>query len=309
MPCVLYKSDPIRGAIWAQVFAEQAPEIEFRMWPECGNPSDVDCLVAWSPAPELLASLPRLEVLFSVGAGVDQLDLDAVPQSVTVVRMIEPGIVAGMVEYVTLAVLALHRNLLDYREQQSRGEWQPLPVIPASRRSVGVMGMGVLGRAVLERLAAFGFELSGWSRSLKSVPGVRCCAGAPGLQDFLARCDILVCLLPLVRETRGILNAGLFAMLPRGASLVNAARGAHLEAQALIDALDSGHLSAAVLDVAEPEPVPADHPFWRHPRIVLTPHIASVTQPETGARAVLDNVRRHARGEPLLGQVDRLRGY
>lgn len=309
MPCVLYKSDPVRGAIWAEVFAEQAPEIEFRRWPECGDPLDVDCLVAWNPAPELLAGLPRLEVLFSVGAGVDQLDLDAVPESVSVVRMIEPGIVAGMVEYVTFAVLALHRNLLDYREQQSRCEWQPLPVIPASRRRVGVMGMGVLGRAVLERLASFGFDLSGWSRSPKAVPGVACYAGALGRRDFLERCEILVCLLPLVRETRGILNADLFATLPRGAALVNAARGAHLEAQALIEALDSGQLSAAILDVTEPEPLPSNHPFWRHPRLVLTPHIASVTQPQTGARAVLDNVRRHARGEPMLGQVDRRRGY
>jgi glyoxylate/hydroxypyruvate reductase A len=306
---VLYKSDPVRGATWARIFAEQAPEIEFRMWPDCGDPSDVECLVAWNPPADLLARLPRLRVLFSVGAGVDQLDLDAVPDSVTVVRMIEPGIVAGMVEYATLAVLALHRNLLDYRAQQSRAEWQPLPVIPAARRRVGVMGTGVLGRAVLESLAPFGFERSAWSRSLKSIPGVACHAGARGLHGFLEQCDVLVCLLPLTSETRGILNAELFAALPRGASLVNAARGAHLDARALLDALDSGQLSGAVLDVTEPEPLPAEHPFWRHPRILLTPHVASMTQPETGARAVLDNVRRHAQGEPLLGQVDRLRGY
>jgi glyoxylate/hydroxypyruvate reductase A len=167
------------------------------------------------------------------------------------------------------------------------------------------MGMGVLGRAVLESLASLGFERSAWSRSPRSVPGVACHAGAPGLQDFLEHCDILVCLLPLTRETRGILNAELFAALPRGAALVNAARGAHLETQALIDALDSGQVSAAVLDVTEPEPLPSNHPFWRHPRIVLTPHIASATEPTRFAmtRVLVDNLAAAAAGRPLVTPV------
>ena len=309
MTTVLYKADPVRGRTWAEVFAEQAPDIELRFWPDCGDPVDVEYLVAWEVPPGLLEQLANLRVLFSVGAGVDQLDLAALPESVAVVRMIEPGITEGMVEYATMSVLALHRNLIDYSQQQARCDWRPLPLVPAARRRVGVMGLGVLGRAVLDRLGMFGFERLGWSRSPKSLPGVTCHAGQDALQDFLRDCNILVCLLPLTPQTRGILDARLFAALPRGAAIVNVARGANLDGEALIAALDSGQVSAAILDVTDPEPLPAGHPFWRHPRILLTPHVASMTQPETGALAVIDNVRRCIRGEPVSGHVDRRQGY
>jgi glyoxylate/hydroxypyruvate reductase A len=269
----------------------------------------VQYLVAWEVPPGLLDGLTNLRVLFSVGAGVDQLDLAALPESVAVVRMIEPGITEGMVEYATMSVLALHRNLIDYSRQQERCDWRPLPLVPAAHRRVGVMGLGVLGSAVLDRLGMFGFERLGWSRSPKSLPGVTCHAGPDALQDFLRQCDILVCLLPLTPQTRGILDARLFAALPRGAAIVNVARGPNLDGEALIAALDSGHVSAAILDVTDPEPLPTDHPFWRHPRILLTPHVASMTQPETGALAVIDNVRRCMRGERLSGRVDRRQGY
>lgn len=172
-----------------------------------------------------------------------------------------------------------------------------------------MMGLGVLGCAVLERLAQFGFALSGWSRSPRTLPGVDCHAGADALPAFLEGCDVLICLLPLTTETRFILNASLFASLPRGASVVNAGRGGHLVAADLIAALDSLHLSAAVLDVAEPEPLPAGDPIWSHPRIWLTPHIASVSQPESGAEAVIANILRERNGEPLIGLVDPQRGY
>jgi glyoxylate/hydroxypyruvate reductase A len=161
----------------------------------------------------------------------------------------------------------------------------------------------VLGRAVLDRLGTFGFERLGWSRSPKSLHGVTCHAGQDALQDFLHHCDILVCLLPLTPQTRGILDERLFAALPRGAAIVNVARGANMDGEALVAALDSGQVSAAILDVTDPEPLPAGHRFWRHPRILLTPHVASMTL------AVIDNVRRCIRGEPLSGRVDRRQGY
>jgi glyoxylate/hydroxypyruvate reductase A len=305
----LYKADPERGAEWARLFAERAPELPFRLWPDIGDPADVRYLAAWEPPDDLAQRFPNLDILFSVGAGVDQFDVSRLPPDLPVVRMVEPGIVDGMVEYVTLATLALHRDLIDYIARQRARVWEPIRLRSAAGRRVGVLGLGMLGSAVLEKLRGFGFDCAGWSRSPRALDGVRCFAGAGALPDFLARTDILVCLLPLTDMTRGILNRELFARLPKGAALVNAGRGGHLVEADLITALDSGHLSAAVLDVAEAEPPPPNHPFWTHPRILLTPHVASMTQPDTAVSVVLDNIRRHQSGEPLRGLVDRARGY
>jgi glyoxylate/hydroxypyruvate reductase A len=171
------------------------------------------------------------------------------------------------------------------------------------------MGLGLLGQAVLDRLKHFGFPLAGWNRSPRTIEGVSCYAGTLALPDFLAQTDILVCLLPLTDETRGILNTNLFEALPRGAHLVNVGRGGHLVEADLLEALERGQLSGAMLDVAEQEPLPAGHPFWSHPKILLTPHIASMTTPETAVEFVLDVIDRHRRGETLPGLVDRQRGY
>ena len=305
----LYKANPERGAEWARLFALKAPALEFRLWPDVGDPAAVRFLATWQPPRDIAATFPNLELLFSVGAGIDQFDFDTLPPGLPLVRMVEPGIIASMVEYVTLAVLALHRDFIDYRLQQQRREWREMRVLPAARRRVGVMGLGELGRAALERLHSFGFPCSGWSRTRHTIDGLHCYAGSDELPAFLAHTDILVCLLPLTDATRGMLNAALFAQLPRGASLVNTGRGAQLVAGDLIAALDAGQLSAAVLDVCDPEPPAPAHPFWLHPRIWMTPHIASMTQPETAVDVVLDNLRRHQAGEPLVGLVDRGRGY
>jgi len=306
---VLYRADRSRAPAWARFFAATAPDIEFRVWPDVGDLTQVKYLIAWDAPASFLATLPNLQVLFSSGAGVDHIDCSAVPPHIQIVRMVEPGIVNGMIEYVTMSVLALHRDLFDYIRAQADAVWQAIAVRPASARTVGVMGLGVLGQAVLERLRAFEFQLCGWNRSPKEIPGVTCYAGEASLDRFLARCDILICLLPLTPATRGILNSRLFASLPRGASIINVGRGAHLDNQALLEALDSGHLSAAILDVVEPEPLPKSHPFWHHPRIRLTPHVACMTQPETAAPVLLENLRRHRRGEALHGLIDRSKGY
>ncbi len=305
---ILFKSTAERGRVWARRFAAELPELEFRVWPDIGDPRDIRYLAAWT-LPDDIALFSNLEVLFSVAAGVDQLDLARLPPSLPVVRMIEPGLVAGMVEYVTWAVLSLHRGMPAYLEQQRRGVWRDDPVPRAGDRRVGVMGMGELGHAALERLAAFGFALHGWSRTPRQVEGVVCHGGLRELPGFLAACDILVCLLPLTAETTRLLDASLFAALPQGAAVVNAGRGGHLVLDDLLAALDSGHLSGAVLDVTEPEPLPATHPLWRHQRVWLTPHIASASHAEGGAAAVIGNIRRHRRGEKLLGLIDRLQGY
>jgi glyoxylate/hydroxypyruvate reductase A len=308
-PAFVYKADPQRGRLWAEIFEREAPEIEFRLWPEVGDGADVRYLAAWEPPADLATRFPNLELLLSTGAGVDQFDFAALPAALPVVRMVEPGIVNGMVEYVTHAVLDLHRDMPAYRRAQQQRQWQALSVRPACERRVGVLGLGSLGQAVLGKLVSFGFDCAGWSRSRHDLPGVRCHAGADQLDAFVARSEILVCLLPLTDATRGLLNARLFTQCPKGASLVHVGRGPQLVAADLLKALDEDHLAEAVLDVTDPEPLPRDDALWSHPRVRITPHIASMTQPQTAARAAIDNVRRFGRGEPPLGLVDRTRGY
>jgi len=306
---LLYKADAERGRQWAQFFAQKAPQIPFRLWPDIGDAASVRFLAAWQPPADLMQALPNLEVIFSVGAGIDQFDLSSVPQHVAVVRMTEPGIIEGMVEYVTQAVLTLHRDLFDYAIHQREQIWREMPVRAASTRRIGVLGLGMLGTAVLTRLRLFGFTCAGWSRSPHEIEGVECHAGTQSLDTFLARTDILVCLLPLTDATRGLLDARLFATLPRGASIINVGRGPQLNQEDLIGALDSGHLHAAILDVTDPEPLPPAHPLWMHPRVRITPHIASATRPETAVDVVIDNLRRHREGEAMIGAIDRTRGY
>jgi len=297
----LYKADPARGAQWAARFAQLAPDLPFHIWPETGDPAAIRYLAAWQPD-DLAETLPNLEVVFSVGAGVDQFDLARVPAHLPVVRMIEPGIVEGMVEYVTEAVLAVHRDLFDYALQQQA-------VRAAASRRVGVLGLGMLGTAVLERLRLFGFACAGWSRSARELDGVDCYAGEGALDAFLARTDVLVCLLPLTDATRGLLGRRIFDGLPEGASLVHVGRGQQLVSADLLAALERGQLRNAVLDVTDPEPLPADHPLWIQPRVRITPHIASATRPDTAVDAVLENLRRHRAGQVMLGTIDRERGY
>jgi glyoxylate/hydroxypyruvate reductase A len=306
---ILYRSDAPRAAAWASYFAEHAPDLDFRIWPEAGNLDEVEYLIAWQTPPEFLAALPRLKVLFSSGAGVDHVDFSAIPAHIPIVRMVEPGIVNGMVEYVSLAILALHRDFFHYLDAKTAKVWDPIDVPPASARTIGVMGMGSLGRAVLERLATYRFRLRGWNRSPRHMDGVASFAGADQLQSFLNGCDVLICLLPLTPATTGILNRRVFSALPAGAAVINVGRGPHLVEADVFEALDSGRLSRVILDVTDPEPLPPEHPFWTHPRVFLTPHVASMTQPETAAPILLENIRRHQRGEPFQDVIDRSRGY
>jgi len=306
---VLYRADPVRGAIWKEVFSAQAPDLAFHIWPDMPAAADVHYLVAWEAPHDLLAALPNLELLFSTGAGVDQFDFAAIPPEVSVVRMVEPGITDSVVEYVTLAVLAAHRDLIDYRNLQAARRWHPMPLKPAGQRRIGVMGVGHLGKAVLDRLAPFGFALRAWSRSAAPRAGVETFTGAAALPKFLGGCDILVCLLPLTPETQGLLGARELALLPRGACLINAARGRIVDQAALLTALDDGQLGSAILDVVDPEPLPAEHPFWQHPRVLLTPHVAGMTRPDTAAQVVIDAIRAQQRGERPAHLIDRDRRY
>ena len=306
---LLYKADMARGLEWQRLIARKAPDLPVFLWPETGDPRAVRYLVAWMPPDDIMGQFPNVEIAFSIGAGVDQFDLSRLPPHVPLIRMLDPALREGMVEYVTLAVLALHRNLIDYIGDKAVGRWSPIDLVPASSRRVGILGVGRLGEAAFRKLASFGFVMSGWSRTPRVIDGVTCHAGEAALPDFVAGCDILVCLLPLTSETRSILDARLFAMMPRGAALVNAGRGGQLVQEDLLAALDSGQISAAVLDVTNPEPLPADHPLWRHPRVLITPHVAGETRPETAVDYVLETIAQHKAGLPLRGLVDRTRGY
>ncbi|VVN66122.1 Glyoxylate/hydroxypyruvate reductase A [Pseudomonas fluorescens] len=306
---LLYKADPVRGEQWKRLFAEHAPDIEWRAWPDIGDPKDIRYLAAWQAPDDLETLLPNLQVLFALSAGVDQLDLDRLPTTLPVVRLLDPSITRGMCEYASFAVLSLHRDMLRYRQQQMARCWQAHLLQPAAKRRVGVMGLGTQAQQILATLQTFGFDLSGWARSEHRIAGVDCFAGAEQLPAFLSQCDIVLCVLPLTEQTKGILNRQLFQHLPKGAALVNMGRGGHLIEEDLLEALASGQLSAAVLDVLEQEPAAPDHPFWHHPQILLTPHIAAMTQPESAFSVLLENIRRHQRGESMLGQVDRERSY
>lgn len=306
---LLYKSDPDRGRRWQALFAEHAPDIEFRQWPDIGDPEDIRYLLAWQPPEDIATLLPNLEVLFATSAGIDQFDPNVLPDGLPVVRMLDPAIEQGMIEYATFATLWRHRHMSDYVRQQHDRHWQAHMLVPASRRRIGVLGLGQLGGAIARHLKGYGFQVSGWARTPRNLPGITTHAGAETLDAFLSECDILICVLPLTRDTRGVLDYALFERLPQGASLINMGRGDHLVEADLTRALDSGQLSGAVLDVLSEEPPAPDHPFWQDPRILMTPHVAAMTQPDTAFPVLLENLRRHQRGDAMIGQVDRQRGY
>ncbi len=305
----LILSYPERVETFRRIFARDLPEVRFVSDAAEVDPAEVRFLMTWTFPVDLATRYPNLELIFSTGAGIDQVVKAELPPRARLVRMVEQGLTTMVRDYVVMAVLALHRDLPAYLDQQRRQVWKERSFVWPDERRVGILGLGELGRTTAEALRPFGFQIAGWSRNPKTLEGVTCHHGADGLQTMLAESDILVCLLPLTDETRGILNADLFARLPTGAALVQAGRGGHLDQEALLDALDAGHLSGAFLDVTTPEPLPEGHRLWSHPRVVLTPHIAGHTRSETAAAATVENVRRRLEGQPVNGLVDPQRGY
>jgi glyoxylate/hydroxypyruvate reductase len=307
---LLFRSTVDSAARWRAQLTRLTEELDIRVWPHIGDPAEIDYALVWRPEPGFLASLPNLKLILSLGAGVDHLLGDPqLPRHLPIVRLVDPHMTDAMSEYVILQVLRLHRHDLDYRTQQQDRVWRELDQKNAVARRVGILGFGELGRDAAKKLRTLGFDVAAWSRGEKTVAGIESYAGAEGLRLLLARSEILVCLLPLTAETEGILNARNLALLPRGAALVNVSRGAHLVEDDLLAGLASGQISGAVLDVFHDEPLPVDHPFWHHPRVVVTPHVAAFTNPATAAPIILDNIRRFEEGRPLLNRVDPARGY
>lgn len=296
--------------VWAPQLRQLMPEIDIRYWPEIGNPDEVDAVLMWQAPEGLFERLPKLKAIFATGAGVDAIMSDpTVPKHLPLARLVDPSMTAEMSEYVVMQTLRCHRQEPLYAAQQRDRVWTVHPQIHPHQRRVGMMGLGQLGQDALRKLAPFGFALGGWSRTPKALDGVETFSGQDGFDRFLARTDILINLLPLTSETENIVDAKLLAKLPDGAFFINCARGRHVVDDDLLAALDSGRLAGAVLDVFHQEPLPVEHRFWSHPKVVLTPHAAALTNPLTAAPQIVDNLRRVQAGQPLANLVDRARGY
>jgi glyoxylate/hydroxypyruvate reductase A len=308
---IFYSADDLdRFALWRDALQAELPDLEIRAWDAPGDLAEIDYALLWQPPPGVLKGFPKLKAIFSVGAGVDALLADPdLPADVPLCRMVDDSLTRGMVEYTVLHVLRHHREQPRLEAMQRDGVWEAFASPLARERSVGVMGLGVIGGAAAEALAALGFRVKGWSRGPKEIEGVECFHGADGLKVFLAGTEILVCLLPLTAETEGVLDAALFAQLPEGAGLINAGRGGQQNEDDILAALDSGRLGHATLDVFRTEPLPADHPFWRHPRVTVTPHNAAITAADSATRIVAENIRRIEAGREPLNVVDRTAGY
>ena len=263
------------------------------------RPEEIGYVLSFKPPPGFLKTLPRLKAIFSLGAGVDGFLGDPeFPRQVPLVRFVDRTLSAEMAQFVLMHILLHHRlqRFFDNAQQQAQWRQQMLPRRTEDTR-IGFLGLGEIGAFAARQVAALGFPVSGWSATRKNLPDVRSFAGDGELPGFLAQTDILVCLLSLTRKTAGILNARTFAAMPEGGFVINVARGGHLIEQDLLAALDSGHLSGAVLDVFETEPLPPESPLWTHPKVTVTPHVAAISQPQVVAQYVLDGIAAFERGE------------
>jgi glyoxylate/hydroxypyruvate reductase A len=298
------------AADWLAELRRQAPGVRFHLWPEVPEPAAIEVALVWTPDAALFEGLSGLQAIVVPGAGVDQLWRGgAVLPEVPIARLADPVMARRMAEYVLAMVLDHHRGFRCYRAQQAGRQWQRHFHADPAAIGVGIMGLGVMGRAVAALLSEVGYRVLGWSRRPKALDRMRCFAGEEGLGDFLAASEVLVCLLPLTAATRGILCRRTFEALPEGALLINVARGGHLIEADLLAALARGRLRGAVLDVFEDEPLPPDSPLWAHPRITLTPHIASHSNPKTGVAQIVQALQAIDRGEAPPPPVDPTSGY
>lgn len=268
-----------------------------------------DIAIVANPDPADLARLPRLRLVHSLWAGVERLMAELPPDAPPVVRLVDPELSRTMAEAVLAWTYYLQRDMPAYARQQREKQWRQRPYRPASGYHVGVLGLGELGAAACRALNRAGFPVAGWSRSAKALDGVHCHHGEDGLTTLLAGCDAVICLLPLTPQTRGLLNADRLARMKTGAALVNFARGPVVVTDDLLAALDGGHLSHAVLDVFDVEPLPPQSPLWDHPSVTVLPHVSAPTSPDSAAAVVAANIAVYRRSGLLPPVVDRDRGY
>jgi glyoxylate/hydroxypyruvate reductase len=315
MSAFLFVTPTWDGQAWASHMRKAMASRSVRVWPDMGNLEDVHYVAAWLPPANVVRSLPNLKVIFSLGAGVDAILSDpSLPNDKPIVRVNDPDLTMRMSEHVVMQVLMHHRQQHRLNANQHNKIWDQFPQHAASALRVGVMGLGVLGADAARKLSIMGFPTAGWSRTRKSIDGVECFAGQGELDNFLARTDVMVCLLPATGETDGILNSALIRKLSRSGPfgapiLINAGRGRQQVEDDILAALDAGELHAASLDVFRKEPLPIDSSFWSHPKVILTPHTAADSDPATICNYVAAQITRFESDGSLQNIVDLKRGY
>ena len=294
---------------WKEALLEVDPNLDIEVWPKVENKARVTFAVSWNHPEKVLDGYPNLKVVTSLGAGADHLLKDeAISESVKLARVMIPSLKSQMAEYVLNAIQNYRFHTSRYVDQKREGFWSAHTPIDKEDCTIGILGLGEMGSAVADWLLVNGFMVNGWSKSKKNIKGVQC-FGEDDLDDFLSQTNILVCLLPLTKETSGILELDLFKKLKQPAYLINAARGGHLVEEDLIYALDTRVLQGACLDVFQEEPLPGNHLFWNRPKIMITPHNASITDPKEAAKQIVENYKRSLSGMKLLNEVERVKGY
>ncbi len=295
---------------WIKAIAAELPELDMRVWPDAGDRAEVEFIIANQMPPGEFASFPNLKFVASTSAGVDRLLNDPdFPAHVPIIRSINTQRTATMCAWVCYQVIGHHRRFNEYRENQPGKIWEHLRYASPDKVGIGIMGLGTLGGTAARALRGLMYDVAGWSRSPKSMDGIKCFAGSGEFGAFLARSHILVSMLPGTAETNDLLNRETLALLPAGAYFVNCGRGNVIDEDALIAAMDQGHIAGAALDVFKTEPLPEDHPFWSHPKITLTPHYSSNGIARHGIAVVVENIRRVRAGQPLADVVDKQAGY
>ncbi len=309
MAIVLIRQDG-KLDLWKKAFLRQYPDLPVFHYLEPHPTEDILMAIVWKHPEGSLTEYPNLKCIASFGAGVDFIFEDTSrPEKADITRVIDPALAGDMAEYVVSAIFGYLKNMDAYRQEQAQISWAPKKYTRISDHTVGIMGAGTLGMSLANILQALGFKVVGWSRNPKEKSTVKIYDGASGKTAFLNQSTILVCLLPLTNATKGILNNETLSLLPEGAYLINVARGGHLVEDDLIPLLESGQLSGACLDVFQKEPLPGEHPFWSHPKVKITPHVASVSDPDSVVPQLVENYTRILDNQPLLHLVDPLRGY
>ena len=310
MPVVLFHSHHDSPEDWGVALRERVPDLDFRVWPDVGDPEEIEFALIWNLPPGSLVPMLNLKCVCSLGQGVDHVFLDQdLPPGVWVMRIVDPWMAQAMSEWVLLNVLRFHRQGPEYEEFQRQGLWRVLPPPETSERRVGVLGLGALGGDAASKICNLGFDTAGWSRTPKLIGGVESFHGEDQLVPFLNRTDILCCLLPLTPSTSGIINANTLAALPQGAFVINSGRGQHVVDEDLLASLDSGHIAGASLDVFHQEPLPSDHLYWGHPRVQIWPHVSAQTNAGSGAAQVADAILKVHGGKEPENLVDREQQY
>lgn len=295
---------------WIQALKNKDPELELQVYPDCTEPEKVEFALVWNHPKGIFQKFPSLKVIASMGAGVDHILSDPeLPKNVKITRIVDPQLASDMAEFVLALVMNHLRNLSIHKAQEQSALWKPKAYLRISDVKVGILGLGILGKSVAEKLTSAGFKVLGWVKNRKPNVDFEIYSGNEELTEFLLKSNILVCLLPLTPETENILDKNLFEKLPKNAFVINVARGKHLVEEDLLEMLENGKLSGAALDVFREEPLPKNHPFWKQSNIHITPHIASVTKPSAVVPQVLENYERMKKGKDLMNLVNREKGY